>query len=264
MPTVHTQAALALIVCAFLTTELLAQEAAVDPTPRFLFQDRELLEPTRFGVGAAFLVSEPKEEFSNNVGLGFGIGGGMQYRVDRTGWFSVRLDASWLRYGHETKRVPFSQTVGGRILVDVSTSNSILGFGIGPEVSVPFGPIRPYLNAGFSGLLFRTTSSVSGIDSSDEPIAGTTNLSDWTSAWVAGTGIRIPLGRDSPASLDLGLRYHRGGEALYLREGSIVDNPGGSVTINPLNSETPFMIYAVGIRFRIPWGSSEPCPAWIC
>ena len=236
----------------------------MDLGPRFSLQDQDLSEPTRFGVGVAFLVSEPKEGFNNNVGLGFGIGGGLQYHVDRTGWFSVRFDTSWLRYGHETKRVPFSQTVGGRILVDVSTENSILALGIGPGFSVPFGPVRPYLNAGFSGLLFRTASSVSGIRSSDEPIANTTNLTDWTRAWVAGTGIRIPLGRNSPASLDLGLRYHRGGEALYLREGSIIDNPDGSVSINPLNSRTPFMMYSLGIRFRIPWDSSEPCPGWIC
>jgi opacity protein-like surface antigen len=161
--------------------------------------------------------------------------------------------------------VPFSQTVGGRILVDVSTSNTIIGVGVGPEFAVPYGPVRPYVQAGFSGVLFRTVSSVSGTRSSDEPIATTTNLSDWTRAWVAGAGLRIPLGgRDAPVDLDLGLRYHRGGEARYLREGSIIDNPDGSITINPLVSQTPFMVYSVGVRFRIPWGSPDPCPGWLC
>jgi hypothetical protein len=222
-------------------------------------------EATRFHLGAAFIVSEPKEEFDDNVGLGFGGAGVVHYDVARSGWFSLRFDGSWLRYGHETKRVPFSQTVGGRILVDVSTSNTIVGVGGGPEFAVPGGPVRPYVHAGFGGVLFRTVSSVSGIRSSDEPIATTTNLSDWTRAWVLGAGLRIaPGGGDSPLDLDFGLRYHRGGEAFYLREGSIVDNPDGSITINPLRSRTPFMVYAAGVRFRIPWGSSDPCPAWLC
>src|SRR5690606_4567803 len=101
----------------------------------------------------------------------------------------------------------------------------------------PYGWVRPYVNAGFSGLYFSTRSSVEGVRTSDEPIAGTTNYSDWTSAWVGGAGLRIPLGGlDSLVDLDLGVRYHRGGQASYLREGSIIDNPDGSITILPFNS----------------------------
>jgi len=149
--------------------------------------------------------------------------------------------------------------VGGRILVDVDTSNAIVNLGIGPQFSVPYGPVRPYVHAGFSGLLFRTTSSVSGIRSTDEPIATTTNLSDWTGAWVMGAGLRIPLGgAGSLVDLDVGARYHRGGRARYLREGSIIDNPDGSISISPLESRTPFMLYSVGIRIRIPSPSPQP------
>ena len=210
-------------------------------------------EPSRIAVGIGLIISEPKEDFDQNVGVGIGAGGAVNVDLVRPGWLSLRVDGGWLRYGHETKTVPFSQTVGGRILVDVSTSNTIISLGIGPEVALPYGPVRPYLHGGFSGLLFRTTSSVSGFRSSSEPIASTTNLSDWTSAWVIGSGVRIPLGgRDSLLELDLGARYHRGGEALYLREGSIIDNPDGSITINALRSQTPFVVYAVGVRLRIP------------
>lgn len=221
--------------------------------------------PTRFGVGIGFILSEPKEEFDDNVDLGYGVGAGFNYNIDRAGWLSLRFDSSWLRYGHETKRVPFSQTVGGRILVDVSTSNTIVGVGVGPELAVPRGPVRPYIHAGISGVLFRTVSSVSGIRSTNEPIASTTNLSDWTRAWVVGSGLRVPLGgRDYRVELDLGWHYHRGGEARYLRKGSIIDNPDGSISINPLRSRTPFMVYSFGIRFRIPWSDARPCPRWIC
>ena len=66
-----------------------------------------------------------------------------------------------------------------------------------------------------------------------------------------GTGLKIPLGgRESNFALDLGVRYHSGSEASYLREGSIQDNPDGSITITPLISETPFMMYSFGFQYR--------------
>jgi hypothetical protein len=222
-------------------------------------------ENTRFTAGGAFIVSEPKEEFRRNVGIGYGGGGTMLYHLKKSGLLSFRLDVSGVVYGRERKRVPFSETVGGRILVDVTTTNSIVNFAVGPELALPSGWVRPYLHAGYSRLFFRTTSSVQGMRSSDEEIASTTNYSDGTGAWLYGGGVRIPLGsRDSPVVFDAGFRYHRGGEASYLREGSIQDGPGGSITITPLSSRTPFAVYAIGIQYRFPYQSSNPCPRLLC
>jgi hypothetical protein len=232
-------------------TKILLLLAFLIPPPLF-GQDRDL-QPSRFGINVNGLISQPREEFDRNVDIGFGAGGGITYGVDQDGWFSLRFDGGWLRYGHETRRVPFSETVGARILVDVDTNNDIVTLGGGPEFSIPHGPVRPYLNGGFHGVLFRTASSVRGIRSNDEEIASTTNLSDWTRAWVVAAGARIPIGGDaSLVHLDLGVRYFDGAEARYLREGSIIDNPDGSITLNPLVSETPFVVYSVGLRFQIP------------
>ena len=220
---------------------------------------------TRFTVGAEFMFADPREDFRDNVDRGLGGGGTLLYRFDGSGWLSARLDGLFLGYGNETKRVPFSQTVGGRILVDVRTTNSIGGISIGPELAVPRGVIRPYANASISRLFFRTVSTVEGIRSSDEPIASTTNHSDGTRAWVYGAGIRIPIpSRESRFVLDFGLRYHQGGEASYLREGSIIDNPDGSITIIPLFSRTPFVGYTVGFKYTIPYNSVSPCPRFLC
>ena len=221
--------------------------------------------PTRITLGVAPILSQPKEEFSRNVGNGFGVDGAFLYHLDRSGILSLRFDASGSSYGRETKRVPFSATVGGRILVDATTTNSMMAFGFGPELAFPRGPVRPYVNAGLSGLLFRTSSSVKGLQTSEDGNVSTTNHSDGTRAWVFGSGVRIPLpARASSFSLDLGLRYHRGGPASYLREGSIQDRPDGSIDIAPLNSRTPYMAYLIGIRFRIPYNSSGPCPRFLC
>jgi opacity protein-like surface antigen len=225
---------------------------------------RPTLNPTRFTVGGNFILSEPKEGFRQNVGNGFGGGGTVQYNLLRSGLVGLRFDASGVRYGKEEKRVPISDSIGSRILVDLTTRNTITTFSLGPELAKPTGRIRPYVNAGYSRLLFKTTSALSGSDS-EEDFTNTTNHKDSTGAWVYGGGLRFQLGPAmSPLTLDFGLRYHRGGSASYLREGSIQDNSDGSITINPLSSRTPFLAYTVGVKFRIPFDVNKPCARLLC
>ncbi len=221
--------------------------------------------PTRFTIGGNFIVSEPKEGFRQNVGNGLGAGGGVMYNVLSSGLLALRFDLSGVSYGKETKRVPISSTIGSRILVDLTTRNTITALSLGPELAKPTGRIRPYINAGYSRLFFRTTSSIAGSDSSEDGGISTTNYKDGTGAWVYGGGLRLALGRStSPVSLDLGIRYHRGGSASYLREGSIQDNADGSIAITPLSSRTPFVVYAVGVKIRIPYDSNKPCARLLC
>src|SRR5690606_4165877 len=100
--------------------------------------------PTRFHLALHLGVSDPKEEFRDNVGTGVGLGAAILYDLDRRGVLSLRLDGSWAAYGRESKRVPLSNTVGGRILVDVVTTNSLYTFGLGLQAAAPSGAIRPY------------------------------------------------------------------------------------------------------------------------
>jgi hypothetical protein len=220
---------------------------------------------TRFSVGGGFMVSQPKEGFAQGIGNGYGGGGGVIYHLTRSGLLGLRFDISGVRYGHETKHVPLSGTIGSRIVVDVNTNNSITAFSLAPELAKPRGRVRPYVNVGYSVVLLRTTSSVPKLDSSDGGSTSTTNFKDSTRAWVYGGGLRVQLGGStSPVTLDAGLRYNRGGTASYLREGSIQDNPDGSITITPLTSRTPFMVYTLGVKFRIPYNSNKTCSRFLC
>ncbi len=226
---------------------------------------QNLTASTRFTIGGNFIVAEPKEGFRQNVGNGLGGGGTLMYHLLRSGLLGLRFDASGMSYGKEKKQVPISTTVGSRILLNLTTTNSIVALSWGPELAKPSGRMRPYVNAGYSRLFFRTTSSLRGSGSSEDGSINSTNYKDSTGAWVYGGGLRFALGpTSSPVSLDLGLRYHRGGSASYLREGSIQDNPDGSITITPLRSRTPFMVYSVGVKFRIPFESSNPCSRFLC
>jgi hypothetical protein len=217
---------------------------------------------TRFTVGGHIDYTEPKEEFRENVGHGWGAGGSVRYNLDRRGILSLRFDGGGAAYGRETKRVPLSNTVGGRILVDVVTTNSLFSFALGSQLTVPVGAVRPYANVAFAGIGFETNSSVSGTDFADEDFASSENYSDATTALVLGSGLYIPLGRQ--ISIDVGVRYHRGGQASYLREGSIQDNSDGSITITPLQSRTPFMVYTLGVSYQISRKSLRPCPRLLC
>jgi len=221
-------------------------------------------DATRFNITGAPILSLPRGEFGQNVGKSFGATAGVAYHVDRPGFMSLRFDVSGVQYGSEKNRSPL-HPVGGRITFDVRTTNTIAAIGFGPELAWPRGHVRPYANAGISKQFFRTSSSVEGIDS--ESFASTTNHKDSVAAWVFGGGVRVPLVMNDPRkaiSLDLGVRYSRGGVASYLREGSIEDLPDGSIVINPLVTRTPQVVYMIGLRYRIPHNPATTCARLLC
>jgi len=204
--------------------------------------------PSRFSFGGDLTLSQPKGEFANNVPNGYGFDLTGMFRLDPQGYFNLRADLGGVRYGHERQRVGFP--VSGRVAVDLNTDNQI-GFGaFGVQLQIPDGWFRPYANAAVAATYFWTESSISGADNS-ESFLQTTNLDDWSHAWVFGGGVMIPFGR-SIGALNLGARYHYGASATYLKEGDITDNPNGSINLNPRNSKTDLVLWQLGVSFAIP------------
>jgi len=204
--------------------------------------------PSRFSFGGDLALSQPKGEFANNVPNGYGFDLTGMFRLDPQGYFNLRADLGGVRYGHERDRIGFP--VSGRVAVDLNTDNQI-GFGaFGVQLQIPDGWFRPYANAAVAATYFWTESSISGADNS-ESFLQTTNLDDWSHAWVFGGGLMIPFGR-SIGALNLGARYHYGASATYLKEGDITDNPDGSINLNPRNSKTDLVLWQLGVSFAIP------------
>ncbi|MEO7964692.1 MAG: hypothetical protein ABIT38_12395, partial [Gemmatimonadaceae bacterium] len=162
------------------------------------------------------------------------------------GIFSIGLEGGFLTYGRETNRVPLSSTIGGRILVDVTTSNNIGWFGAGPQLAAPSGPIRPYVSATGGFAYFFTESSVEG-STSNIQFASTTNYDDATFAWTGGGGFLIPVGK-SGGALDIGVRYHGNGNVRYLRKGAYAEDANGNVTFFPTQSQAPLISWRIGFR----------------
>ena len=131
-------------------------------------------------------------DFPNNIGFGYGLNGAYLLRLDHAGHVRLRADAGFVDYGNESFHAPLSTTVGGRVQVKVSTNNYIVPLSIGPQLAMPTGLIRPYVNGGIAAQIFFTESGVEGSDDSYD-FANTTNQYDWTSTWVAGGGVYVPI-----------------------------------------------------------------------
>lgn len=206
--------------------------------------------PPRGHIGFNAVVAEPQGEFGDFVGTGYGLSLNGHFNPDRRSGLGLRLEAGFVRYGHFRDPACFSATVGCRVLLDVVTSNDIFFGSIGPELIVPAGPVRPYVNAGIGFAYFNTSSRVQGYDY--DSFGHTTHFDDITLAWSTGAGVLVQLSRGrTPLALDLGARYHGNGVADYLTERDIVDELDGSVTVYPRRGRTDLVTFQAGVSVGI-------------
>lgn len=206
--------------------------------------------PTGNFVGGSFTVARPQGEFGDYVDRG--LGGDLHYirALDPEGRVALRVDAGLAIYGYES----YAVEDGYGYLTDVNTSNNVAWIGIGPQIGVPDGRLRPYVN-GYAGYSFLWTSTTFGqddyYDDYDDSYS-VTEQDDWSFSYGAGAGLYVPVrGGSSPVSLDLGVRYHNNGEAEYLREGDIVPNDDGSVSLYPTRSDTDLLTFHIGFSIGI-------------
>ena len=203
----------------------------------------------RVAIGGGAFVAQPIGEFKNYVNNGFGGGAHLLLRVDPRGFLALRVDGGYLVYGHETKRVSFPGA--GRVELDVTTSNNIVTYSIGPQLMVPTGPIRPYVNAFAGGAYFFTESSIGDTDY-DGSFASTRNFGDNVPSYGYGGGVFVPLAvRNVSLGVDLGARFVRNGFTRYLREGGVTDLPTGGYTVSPVESETNLVLYHAGVSIGL-------------
>lgn len=219
-------------------------------TPLWAQGSRQPSEFARRSSGSfAVTQSRPLGDFARNIGFGYGGSAAYLFRLDHSGVFSLRADAAFVDYGHETKRVALSPTIGGRIQVKVVTRNHIVPVSIGPQLTWPTGYVRPYVRGGVGGQFFFTDSHVDGTDDNHD-FGRTENQSDATASWVAGGGFYVPVTnrRRVNVLLDFGVQYFGGGHAQYLRPGSIEDLPNSQIRITPLESDTRMALVHVGVK----------------
>jgi hypothetical protein len=223
-----------------LSSALQAQTAGTDSSSSDLIR--------RSSATLSVIQSRPQGAFSANVGLGYGLDGAYLLRLDDAGIWSLRANVGVIGYGDESRRTALSESIGGRVNVDVTTTNYIMPMIIGPQLTWPTGAVRPYANAGVGGQAFFTESQVKGT-TTGSIIASTTNHSSFVGSWSVGGGVYLPVyAGKTRVEFDLGAQYVSGGSARYLSRNSIIDLPNSQVSITPFESTTHVLLVRIGGR----------------
>jgi hypothetical protein len=227
----------------------------------FLLASGASTQAQNFQLGLYPLLSQPQAEFQRNVeNLGLGIGGFFFFGPGN-GYASIGADFAYILYGSEERKEPFSTTIPD-VTVNVETTNNIILGHLALRLQIPVGPVRPFVDGqiGFHYLFTQTTIKNEQLE---EPIATSTNFQDIAFSYGGGAGVSIKIherkeqlgtGGDptekSPkyTFIEFRIRYLAGGEANYLKEGSI-RREGGKVSYDTKHSRTDLMTYQVGLTF---------------
>ncbi len=208
-----------------------------------------------FMGGLHFNGGYPQGDFKDQLDRNaYGAGAQFFYSPSRSP-FAIGVELGVKNYGNEDRRERFSTTIPD-VTVKVETSNNMVDGFLILRGQVPNGPIRPYVDGlvGFNYLFTETKIS----DASDgDKVASSTNQDDAVFAYGAGGGVMVRVydGGNSEGKkpfqilLDAGVRYVIGGEAKYLKEGSI-RREGGNVTYDLIESKTDMLRLHVGVVGR--------------
>ena len=107
--------------------------------------------------------------------------------------------------------------------------------GIGGELGLPAGPMRPYVTAGLGRI------SISSFDEADGSEADT-----GAGYRMYGAGVRMPI-RSSGWSVDLAWRHHEAGPVSYRRARL---NLAGSLDVDFVRTRIPFDMLTIGFQYR--------------
>jgi opacity protein-like surface antigen len=226
-----------------LTGALLCAAPAAGQTPASQSDTTGARVPRwHIGIGAEF--GQPLGAFKRNVRHAAGAQGVGLLRLDHSGRTSLRLQAGWLNYGHESQRNCLGTAPNCRVAVDITTANGILSLAMGPQFSVPLGRVRTY---GYGLIGMSRFATVSGLGGGLVPdlLAADENFGDGGLAWSGGIGVQLPVRRST--SVDLGVRYEHHGKRDYVLAGGVTDQPDGSLTFDVKRSNAALFALRVGL-----------------
>lgn len=213
---------------------------------------QQIWDEMRSEAFGALNVAIPVGEFGEHVELGGGVGTGVVLFLDPERRVGVRAEAGFIVYGSDTERRRFSRTIP-LVELDVRTSNEILSAGVGPQIYLGTGNLRPFVYGTVGFAYFATTTTVEP-ERSDIEIASTTNFDDFQLSLSAGGGIAAVIHEgENPLSLSLSASYQRNGLTEYLTGGSddLRGLRGGRWAFTPKESEANLITCRVGLSVAL-------------
>ncbi len=205
----------------------------------------------RLGGGLSIAVSQPLGEFRRGGRVGFGVAGFASISADPAGVFGLRVEGGGQNYGTTSLRT--AQPGFGFLATQLrqTTSNDIFWLGIGPQLTIPLGPVRPYGFATVGGANFSTSTSLQyalygdpyGVNREFQ----STDLSNWAFARAAGGGVRFRIGGAGrrAAYVDAGARWQRVNDVRYLAPGAVPADVDPNTLA--LRGRADFVTYHLGV-----------------
>ncbi len=204
----------------------------------------------RLAGGVSASLSRPIGDFRRGGRSGFGVAGFASISADPAGVLGLRLEGGTQSYGVTSFRTNSGAGLFTTNLRQI-TDNTVAWLGVGPQLTIPLGPLRPYGFATVGAAEFSTNTTLQYAAYGD-PYGLTrefqgTDLSNWAFARAAGGGLRFRLpsvGRTA-AYVDAGARWQRVSNVTYLAPGVIpADVDPNSLA---LRGHADFVTYHLGV-----------------
>jgi hypothetical protein len=196
----------------------------------------------------------PTGEFGDNIdhpGFGLDLSGGIGLGPAP---IQIGLAGTFLIYGIESRSEPFSTTIPD-VRVDVETTNSIVMGHLYLRIQPTEGVVQPYAEGLFGFKYLFTSTSIKNRGSGEE-VASSTNFDDIAASYGFGGGLDFRVyngvredGGRKVVLVHLGARYLLGGNAEYLKRGSI-RRENGEVTYGVSRSRTDLIQPQLGVTFQ--------------
>jgi hypothetical protein len=197
--------------------------------------------------GINLVVAVPVGEFRRNIDVAGGVEVFGAINLGRGSPVALRLDGSYLLYGHDSRIVAQSYYP-----LAINTTYSIATFGVGPQLTIGTGPLRLYGFGTFGASYISARSSYRVDGCGCETLSSETDFDDWTAALQTGGGLLVTLrSGHTPIALDLGARYLHNGDAWYVTPGDVVPQPNGDVFIYPAHSRADLVMIHLGVSVGI-------------
>jgi hypothetical protein len=224
----------------------------------------QALSPSPIWVDLDAVLTRPLGEFGRHAGDALGFAGSLVVRFGQRRALAVRAEASAWRYDSETTPIGTCLPcllIGGH--AELVTSHTIFTIGVGPELTLPIGPVRlgltPLIGISRFATRSKVQTSVFFFVPAGERDAGHTSA---TKLWLGGgADLTVPVRRrrgERPVSAQLGVRYLRNGRVRYVTPSGVSVDADGAVSFAPTVSEANLVQLRLGISVGIRAPDGDP------